>query len=513
MVELQGHKQAEAASSKAESELRELIEAIPAVTWSAEPGGSRTFISKNWTELTGLSPENALGFGWLTVVHPEDAERHLSRWQEAIEAGVPFEGEARVRHADGEYRWVLARAVPLRDETGKIVKWYGTGIDIEDQKRAEQKLRDSEFYLAEAQSLTQTGSWAWNMEADIRYWSEECYRVLGFDSRDGLPSFDAFFQRIHTDDQAAFAELIDKAIREKSAWEADYRIVHPDGKVRDIRAIGHPILSRTRDLIEFVGTVMDVTERKLAEQERERLRKLEAELAYANRLATIGQLTASIAHELKQPLTAVVMNGRATLRWLTRAIPEIDEAKHCVELAIAEAYRANSIMDGLRDLTRKNAIRKQAFDLNDAILGVTALTDSEALTNGITVRMQLASHLPRVEGDMVQLQQVMLNLIVNAIQAMSNLRDGVRELHISTDSIQEGACVRVLDSGPGLSPENLGRLFEPFYTTKPDGMGMGLSICRSIIEAHGGRLSATGHASGGALFQFTIPIGNALTSE
>jgi PAS domain S-box-containing protein len=221
----------------------------------------------------------------------------------------------------------LARAVPLRDDAGKIVKWYGTAVDIEDQKRTVQKLRESEFYLAEAQRLTRTGSWAGTMDTDIRYWSEECYRVLGFNSQDGLPSFDAFLQRIHPYDQAAFAELIDKAIREKAAWEADYRIVHPDGSVRDIRAIGHPVLSRSGNLVEFVGTVMDITERKLAEQERERLRELEAELTHANRLATLGQLAASLAHELKQPLAAVVADGGATLRWLTRATPRLMRPK------------------------------------------------------------------------------------------------------------------------------------------------------------------------------------------
>jgi C4-dicarboxylate-specific signal transduction histidine kinase len=235
-------------------------------------------------------------------------------------------------------------------------------------------------------------------------------------------------------------------------------------------------------------------------------REVQTALAHANRVATIGQLTASIAHELKQPLAAVVMSGNAGLRWLTMQPPDIGEAKSSVERMIKDTHRASDIIGGLQDLTRKTAPRKEAFDLNEAILEVTALTHGEAVRNGVTVRPQLAHQLPRITGDRVQLQQVMLNLIVNALQAMSTAGDGRRDLQISTETAEaEGVRVGVRDTGPGLRPEHLPRLFEPFYTTKPDGMGMGLSICRSIIEAHGGRLWASGCEPQGALFQFTIP--------
>ena len=240
-------------------------------------------------------------------------------------------------------------------------------------------------------------------------------------------------------------------------------------------------------------------------RERE-LREVQMELVHANRVATIGQLTASIAHELKQPLAAVTMSGNASVRWLTREPPDIEEAKGCVERIVKEAHRASGIINGLRGLTAKTAPRKEAFDLNEAILEVTALTHSEAVKNGVTVGTQLAPRLPRVPGDRVQLQQVMLNLIVNAIQAMSGVGDGRRDLQVSTEAIEPaGVRVGVRDTGPGLSPESLPRLFDPFYTTKLDGMGLGLSICRSIIEAHEGRLWATGCEPQGALFQFTIP--------
>jgi signal transduction histidine kinase len=236
-------------------------------------------------------------------------------------------------------------------------------------------------------------------------------------------------------------------------------------------------------------------------------REAQMALAHANRVATIGQLTASIAHELKQPLAAVAIDGGAALRWLARQPPDIDEARSCVERMIKHADRTTHIIGGLRDLTKQNAPRAEVVDLNEAIDEVIALTYSEAVKTGVTLSTRLAPQLPRVQGDRVQLQQVMLNLIVNSIQAMSDIGEGARELQISIEVVpsEGGVRVGVRDTGPGLSPESHSRLFEPFYTTKPEGMGMGLSICRTIIEAHGGRLWAIPCEPQGALFQFTIP--------
>jgi C4-dicarboxylate-specific signal transduction histidine kinase len=240
-------------------------------------------------------------------------------------------------------------------------------------------------------------------------------------------------------------------------------------------------------------------------------RDLQTELAHANRVATIGQLTASIAHELNQPLASIATSGGASLRWLKRQPPDIGEAEQSIERLIKAAHRAGNIIDGLRDLVRKAALRTDAFDLNDAILEVVTLTRGEAIKDGVTVRTQLA-RLPRIQGDRVQLQQVMLNLIVNAIQAMSSVPVGERDLQISTEIVEEegvrvGVRVGVRDTGPGLSAESLERLFDPFFTTKPEGMGMGLTICRSIIEATGGRLWARSCEPRGALFQFRLPTG------
>jgi len=235
-------------------------------------------------------------------------------------------------------------------------------------------------------------------------------------------------------------------------------------------------------------------------------REMQSELAHANRVATMGQLTASIAHEIKQPIASVRNNLTAALNFLDRTPPDLVEVREALACAVKDNDRTSDVVDRIGSLIKKAPARREVVDFNAAILEVTALTGSEALKTGVTVSTQLAPQLPRVQGDPVQLQQVMLNLIVNAIQSMSGVEDGNRELHISTVSIEpEGVCVAVRDTGHGLRPESLPRLFEPFYTTKPDGMGMGLSICRSIIEAHGGRLWAIPCEPQGALFQFTIP--------
>jgi PAS domain S-box-containing protein len=259
-----------------------------------------------------------------------------------------------------------------------------------------------------------------------------------------------------------------------------------------------------------VAFVLDLTERKRAEAEgresEQRFREVQMELAHANRVATMGQLTASIVHEVNQPLAAIVNAASACVRWLHGGTPNLDEARSAVDWIIKESNRASEVISRTHDLFKKAPSRRDRWEINRAISEVIELTRGEAVKNGVTVQTELADHLPDIHGDRVQLQQVILNLIINAIQAMSDLTDGTRELHISTESAgEEGVRVAVRDTGPRLSAETLQRLFEPFYTTKPTGMGMGLSICRSIIEDHGGRLWATGLHPYGAHFQFTIP--------
>jgi len=411
----------------------------------------------------------------------------------------PFEWE-HVRK-DGSRMPVLVGAAMFEGEKQGVA----FVLDLTERKRAEQALRKSEAYLAEAQQLAHMGSWAWSPDTDLSYWSEECYRVLDFDPQDGLPRFgDFFFQRIHPDDQPGVRELIQTAIREKEGWEADYRTVHPDGPVRDIHVVAHPVLSTSGDLVEFVGTVIDVTERKRAEQERARLRQLEADLAHINRVSTLGEMAASLAHEVKQPIATARNNARAALNFLAKNPPDLGEVREALGCIVGDADRAGHIIDRIRAHIKKAPPRKDRFDLNEAITEVVELARSAIAKHKISLEMRLAEELSAVEGDRVQLQQVILNLTLNAIDAMSSV-DGPRDLLISTEQRDTNGLISVRDSGPGIDPQKRERVFEAFYTTKSNGVGIGLSICRSIINAHAGRLWIEANEPRGATFQFTVP--------
>jgi PAS domain S-box-containing protein len=488
-------------------------------------------------------------------------------------------------------------------------------------------LQRSEGYLAEAQKLTHTGSWAWDPRTEkVLYCSDEMFRIFGLDPRESIPSRETFRQQIHPEDRDWVKEMFEESLRERIDTFAEYRVLLPDGTVRHIDASGHPVVNGDGELIEFVGTAVDVTERKRAEvagqqlaaivessedaiiskdlngaieswnggaerlfghqacevigksiliiipldrhdEEREilacirrgeriksyetvrvhkdgslldisltvsplrdaagriigaskiarditqrkraeeALRGMQMKLAHANRVATMGQLSASITHEIKQPIGAARNNARAALNFMDQNPPDLGEIREALGCVVDDVDRAGDIVDRIRGLIKKAPPRKECLDINAGIREVIELTRGESVKNAISMQADLADGLPLIEGDRVQLQQVILNLIVNAVEAMSGTGDGTRELLISSRKANPGGVlVGVRDSGPGLAPETLDHVFEAFYTTKPGGLGMGLSICRSIIEAHGGRLWASADLPRGATFQFTLPV-------
>jgi PAS domain S-box-containing protein len=376
------------------------------------------------------------------------------------------------------------------------------GIGIE-RKRTQEALRRSEARLAEAQRLTKTGSWAYDpLTGKSTYWSDENFRIFGLDPQE-RPSSENFWRRVHPDDRDRVRERFERGAQAKREYVADYRIVLTDGTVKHIQDIGHPVFDGSGKLVEYVGTTVDVTERKRAD---EALHKTQMELAHANRVATIGQLTASIAHEVNQPIAASVTNAHAALRWLGSERPNLDEVRLALGRIVENGNRAGAVISRMRALIKKAPPPNDSVAINDAIREVIELTHGETVKNRVSVRTQLADGMPPVEGDRVQLQQVILNLVVNAIEAMSATNESLRELLLSTEETEPGFVrVAVRDSGPGLAPAAAERLFDAFYTTKPSGLGLGLSICRSIIEAHGGRLWATANSPRGAVFQFTVP--------
>src|SRR5579864_5644707 len=358
---------------RSEREHRDVSEAMPTMVWIAATEGFTEFGNRRWQEYTGLSHERMVGSGWQDAVHPADLKRHLEKWCASLASGEPFENESRFRRAaDGQYRWFLSRAVPLRDEHGKILKWYGVSTDIEDRKRAE--------------------------------------------------------------------------------------------------------------------------------EEREKLR---ADLAHVNRVSMLGELAASVSHELKQPIAAAMTNAKTCMRWLKRDQPDVDEALEATMRLVKDGTRATEIIDRLRSLYKKSPPQRESVDVNEIVCEMLGLLRGEANRYSIVTRSDLAPDLPKITADRVQLQQVFMNLMLNAIEAM---KDTGGKLKFKTELGQEGSVlISVSDTGVGLPTENINEIFDAFFTTKPEGSGMGLAISRSIIESHGGRLWATGNDKRGATFQLTLP--------
>jgi len=485
---------------RSEDRLRLVVDSIPALVWRATPDGIPDFLNKPALDYTGLTLDQA-ETGWPRAFHPEDKKGMLQKWSAIRASGMPGELEARLRRFDGEYRWFLFRAIPLHDDLGNILKWYGSSTDIEDRKRAEEELRRSESKLVEAQRVSQTGSFFWNVATGERVASEEMFRILGFDPLQSI-TFDMILERVHPEDRTLVAQSRESALRDGKDLEYEHRLLMPDGSIKVVRVVARGAKNRAGQL-EYVGAVVDVTATRQAEA---KLHKAQTELARVTRVTTLGEMTASISHEVNQPLAAVVNAAGACLRWLAGDTPNLDEARRATEWIIKEGNRAAEVIQRVRALAKNAAPRKEPLDINGIIHDVMALVQRELATRQILWRLELAPALPIVLADQVQLQQVIINLIMNGVEAMQSIADRPHELLIR--SYQDEArrlVVDVTDSGAGISADNADKLFNAFFTTKSGGMGMGLSICRSIIEAHGGRLSASNNAGAGARFQFTLP--------
>ncbi|HMJ25046.1 MAG TPA: PAS domain S-box protein, partial [Pyrinomonadaceae bacterium] len=566
---------------------------------------------------------------WADLTPPDWRDRNNARIEQQKSSGrfEPFEKE--YTRKDGSRVPVLIGGATFEEGGNQGVAFV---LDLTERKRAEQALMRSEAYLAETQKLTHTGSWAWDARSQkVLYCSEEMFRIFGLDPREHLPTRKNFRQRVHPEDRTRVDERFARVVNERVDSFDEYRVVLPDGTVKHVNSSGHPVLDGNGELIEFIGTATDVTERKRAEEalreseakfrdyaetasdwlweigpdykftlltenafhsdpahrigtlcwdhaldletETEKwrivwatldshkpfrdfvyctasdsgspmylkdsgkpvfdasgefrgyrgtgtdvtaiaraqqmeasLRTVQAELAHVSRVMTLGELTASIAHEVKQPIATARNNARAALNFLSKDPPDLGEVREALDCVVADADRAGDIIDRIRDHIKKAPLRNDRFDLNVAINEVIELAKSAITENGVSVQTRLAERMKPVQGDRVQVQQVVLNLVLNAVEAMGSVDAGARELVISTEqSLTNDILVAVRDSGPGIDPESLERVFEAFYTTKSAGVGMGLSICRSIIDAHGGRLWAEANEPGGAIFQFTVP--------
>jgi PAS domain S-box-containing protein len=465
--------------------------------------GRILYVNDQCCRQSGYAHEELVGMpAWDIDVHLT-AEKWAGEWQ-ILKAHQSITLESQHRKKDGTILPVEISARYL--EYGSMVFHVAIVRDITERKLAEEALRRNEAYLAEAQKLNHTGSWANDASLRPLYWSEEHYHIFGLDPQQGLPARDQPLERIHPEDREKVVKAFETAIEYKVDCEVCYRIVLPNGTLKYAQGIAHPVLNSNGELVELVGTTVDITERKRAEEERARLHQFEADLAHINRVSIMGELTASIAHEINQPLSGVVSNGSACLRWLAGNPPNIGEAREAATRIVRDGKRAGEIIARIRALTKRAAMPIEEVDLNEVIGDVLSLVGDEAKKRTVILRTQFADDLAPIFGDRVQFQQVVLNLVINALEAMSAVTDRSRELIITTRNTGERQVeVTVEDSGTGLDPSAASKMFDPFYTTKPTGMGMGLSICRSILHAHGGRLWATAKDGQGTMFHFSVP--------
>ncbi|MFM0325309.1 PAS domain-containing sensor histidine kinase [Caballeronia glebae] len=479
-----------------------------------------TFWNRGAEALYGYPAQEAIGQPIHRMTQSNSPVPHAQIRAELLRSGR-WDGEiTRVRHDGGEIV-IASRAALLRDAKGVPCAVLATSNDITQRKRMEaelQRQRDalkrSEAFLLDAQRLSLTGSIATRLPAGTMWWSDEAYRIFDY-PRDTTPSIDAILARAHPDDIAIVRGAHEAALKGACEIDVEHRLLLPDGSVKHVHFVAHRASSESDgdgDGDEYVGALMDVTETKLAQ---EALARSTAELAHVTRVTMLGELAASIAHEVTQPLAAIVTSGDAGLRWLNRAQPEIAEAQQSIAQMIRDAKRASEVIARIRAMARKRDSQPATLDVNEIAGETIELVRRELARHRVDVRTDLAMPPPTVRCDRVQLQQVLINLMMNAAQAMSGV-DGPRVLRVATcesESDPGYTQIAVQDSGTGISEDNARRLFDAFFTTKAEGMGMGLSICRSIIEAHGGRIWAESPDEGGARFCFVLPANEGENDE
>lgn len=499
----------EARLAAAERQLRLTLDYIPILAWRTKPDGYAEYLNKRWLDYAGFTLENALGWQWMSVIHPDDVPGLQTTWTSMLELKVPGECEARMQRADGVYRWFLFRAEPLRDESGAVAGWFGTNTDIEDRKQAENALQRHQAYLAEAQKLSKTGSFALNTEMDAHFWSDETYHIMAQPVGTKVTS-DLILRRVHPDDRLKMVGELNRVLEGGEEWDYDIRLLMPDDSIKYLHVVARRVTYEV-GRSEVTGALMDVTEARKAQ---EALYAAQSALAHATRVATLGEISATIAHEVNQPLAAIVANGQACLRFLDRDLPDLRSVRGAVEWVVKDGNRAADVIRRVRGLMTKAAFERSPVSVNEVIEEVAALLQRQLDAKSILLRFDLQK-VPLIVADRTQLQQVIINLMINAIEAMQDVTDRARILLIrSCRQDTGGASVCFEDTGTGI-PNDPEPLFNAFFSTKASGLGMGLSICRSIVEAHGGRLwAAPNPARLGAVFQFELPPqGQAIGAE
>jgi PAS domain S-box-containing protein len=491
------------------AQLQATLNVIPAYTWYAAPSGGLTFVNKRTADYLGLPKDHPLRFGidigapWdahIPLLHLDDQEESRKAWSTCLRTGEAAEFSQRVRNAQGEYRWFLSRTEPLRADDGTLLHWVGVNLDIDELKCAEQALREGARSARSAidgiaglvSILAPNGEVETVNRRVFEYFGQSLEELKNWEATDA----------IHPEDLPHVVEIFTRARACGIPFQHDQRLRRFDGEYRWFENRGVPVRDDAGRIVRWYVLMTDIEDRKRALAQ---LEQMQSDFAHINRVSMMGELAASLSHEITQPIGSARNNARAAMNFLDRSPPDLSEVREALGCIVGDTDRAGDIIDRIRDHIKKTPPRKEHLDLNEAINEVIVLGRSAIIKNGVAVQIRLSEGLLPVHCDRVQLQQVVLNLILNAAEAMGSVEGQPRDLLISTEQHHAGVLVAVRDSGPGIDPTLLERVFEAFYTTRSRGVGMGLSICRSIIDAHGGRLWAEANEPRGTIFQFTLP--------
>ena len=501
VTDITGRKTAEERIRRNERELRTLIDVMPVFVGTALPDGSCDFLSQSWLDYLGFAREQGLGWGWAGTIHPEDVDRVVANWRAGLAAGEPVEQELRCRSAGGTYLWFLNRDFPLRDDEGNVIKWYGVLTNINAMKETEQALQMREHELLGIIETIPSMLWSTSPTGELTHISQRLLEYYG-------ASFEEVVNRwwerfLHPDDREETAKAVARAFGSGELYSVIHRLRRADGEYRWHHSMGEPLRDPDGKIIQWYGLAIDIDERKRAE---DHLRDTRIKLAKASRLATVAELAGSIAHELSQPLMSILGNAQAGKRWLSAAPPNITEANSSIERIIRDARGADETMQHIRALFKQESFYKKDVNIPNILREVVRIVQEDPKKRDVPIECRCEEPLPAIYVDQIQIQQVFINLIVNAIEALEGQQVApLVVLRAVTDPNE--ILIQVIDNGPGVDDPD--RIFDAFMTTKEKGMGIGLAVSRSIVEAHGGRLWAENGKAGGATFNVALPLSHA----
>jgi PAS domain S-box-containing protein len=506
-------KETKSALAASEENLSLIINSLPVLVWSARPDGSADFVNQSWLDYAGLTADQILDWGFLELYHPNDIPGMVETWKRDLEHSDHTVLKGRIRGKTGKYRWFYFSGRKLTDANGEV-RWFGVNIDIEDLQRAETALRESEQALRLSEhklnlviNTIPVMAWSCTPDGRLEYWNQNLVDFVGLPFEE-IVGF-GFYRMFHPDDVELMRVTWEDVLKSKRGRPVDARIRRADGEYRWFNLRQNPLLDADGNVVRWYGVVVDIEDRKRAE---ESLRQSQSDLAHITRMTTTSELAVSIAHEVNQPLMAIVTNAGTCLRWLQAGRTDLKQARLAAERIVKDGHRAGEIISSIRAMAQKLPAKIERMDFKSAVRDVLDLLRGELRHRGIDLNLDVPERPIEVLGDRTQLQQVILNLVMNSAEAMAS---SAAEKIITIACAAEGQDwkVGVSDTGAGVPVDQLDRVFEAFYSTKIDGIGMGLSICRSIIEAHGGRIWASAAAGQtGSLFSFTLPTAEA-TSE